>query len=229
MSKLVKFLLVVSLLGMTGCKQTGNSAKSVDLENDKSKFSYALGLEIGGSLKRLNTDIDIDAFVLALTDTLKGGTAKMTGKEAMEIKQTHFKGLQDKQKLKNTSEGETFLEKNKGNKGVITTESGLQYIVLSEGTGPKALKTDKVSVHYKGTLIDGTEFDSSHKRGKPAEFSVTGVIPGWTEALQLMNVGSKFKVFIPSKLAYGERGAGAQIGPNSTLIFEMELLEIKAK
>ena len=128
---------------------------------------------------------------------------------------------------KNMEEGEKFLSENKKKKGIVTTKSGLQYIVLSEGNGARPKATDKVKVHYKGTLIDGTEFDSSYKRGEPAVFQVKGVIPGWTEALQLMKVGSKYNLFIPSNLAYGQRGAGSKIGPNVTLIFEVELLSIE--
>ncbi|MBW2412326.1 MAG: FKBP-type peptidyl-prolyl cis-trans isomerase, partial [Deltaproteobacteria bacterium] len=144
-------------------------------------------------------------------------------RQVQESRQTQMAALSEK----NRADGEAFLAANKNKEGVVTTASGLQYKVLKKGDGPKPQNNDRVSVHYRGTLLDGTEFDSSYKRGKPATFQVNGVIRGWTEALQLMNVGSKYQLFIPSDLAYGTRGAGRKIGPNSTLIFDVELLGIE--
>lgn len=191
------------------------------------EFSYALGMDVGESLKRLDTGIDLDAFMKAIEDSLKDKELLLTREEASKIKKDFFMKIQKEVSEKNIKEGEAFLAENKKKKGVITTDSGLQYMVIKEGDGRKPKETDRVKVHYRGTLIDGTEFDSSHKRGQPATFQVKGVIPGWTEALQLMKEGSKYRIFVPSKLAYGERGAGPQIGPNSTLIFEVELLSIE--
>jgi len=209
-------------------------APEKQLKTSSEKLSYALGLDIGASLKKLETDIDLPSFARGVTDSFKGSKPLLTPQQATEIRNEFFKKRQEEraQKMKelggkNRKEGEAFLAENKKKRAVVTTASGLQYTVLGKGDGPKPKGTDRVSVNYRGTLIDGTEFDSSYKRGQPATFRVTGVIPGWTEALQLMNVGSKYHLFIPSNLAYGERGAGQQIGPNATLIFEVELLSIE--
>jgi FKBP-type peptidyl-prolyl cis-trans isomerase len=198
------------------------------------RSSYAIGQNVGGSLKATNMTIDIPAFVQGLRDTLEGKKPLLTAEEAMAVMQEFSQKARDaevqkrdEQSAKNLQDGQAFLETNKARTGVTTTASGLQYEVITQGTGAKPKATDKVSVHYRGTLIDGTEFDSSYTRGQPATFQLDAVIPGWTEALQLMPVGSKYKVFLPPTLAYGERGAGAQIGPNSTLIFEVELLSIE--
>jgi len=198
------------------------------------RSSYAIGQNVGASLKATNMTIDIPAFVQGLRDTLEGKKPLLTAEEAMAVMQEFSQKARDaeiqkrdEQAAKNLQDGQAFLETNKARTGVTTTASGLQYEVITQGTGAKPKATDKVSVHYRGTLIDGTEFDSSYTRGEPATFQLDAVIPGWTEALQLMPVGSKYKVFLPPTLAYGERGAGAQIGPNSTLIFEVELLSIE--
>jgi FKBP-type peptidyl-prolyl cis-trans isomerase len=211
------------------------AAEEQKLKTPAEELSYVLGMDVGNSLKRFGAEINLDIFMEALQKTLQGEETALTPQRAREIKQAFMQKRREQQAVerkaageKNLSEGEAFLAENKTKEGVITTESGLQYQVVKEGDGPKPKATDKVSVHYKGTLLDGTEFDSSHKRGKPATFPVKGVIAGWTEALQLMPVGSSYKLFIPAKLAYGERGAGGQIGPNSTLIFEVDLLEIAA-
>ncbi|MFC1584610.1 FKBP-type peptidyl-prolyl cis-trans isomerase [Fibrobacterota bacterium] len=213
------------LMVLAGCEQ--DSSPKANLNTPDGKFSYAIGLEIGGSLKNLKAEIDLGSLMQGIKDTLLDGNPQMTATEAMELKKAHFQAIQEGLKKKNMDEGESFLAENKKKPGIITTESGLQYEIMAEGSGDKPTPEDKVSVHYTGTLLDGTEFDSSRKRGQPVTFDVKGVIPGWTEVLQLMQVGSKFRVFIPSKLAYAERGAGQKIGPNATLIFEMELLEIK--
>ena len=220
-------------LSALSCGSSDQPAK-VDLNDPAAKFSYALGLEIGSSLKQLQTDIDMAVFARGVEDNLTGREPLLTPQQAAEVKQEFFKKMQEERTQKNKDlseknrkEEEEFLAANKKKDGVITTASGLQYEVLTEGDGAKPKDTDEVTVHYRGTLIDGTEFDSSYGRGEPATFPVKGVISGWTEALQLMKVGSKYRLFIPSSLAYGERGAGQVIGPNATLIFEVELLGIK--
>jgi FKBP-type peptidyl-prolyl cis-trans isomerase len=203
------------------------------LKTPSEELSYALGMDVGNSLKRFGAEVEINSFMEAVQATLEGGDTLLTPEQARKVTKD-FVLEQRKKKLaerkvageKNLAEGEAFMAENKTKEGVITTDSGLQYQIIKEGEGPKPAATDKVTVHYRGTLLDGTEFDSSHKRGKPATFRVKGVIPGWTEALQLMPVGSTYKLFIPPKLAYGERGSGSKIGPNSTLIFEVELLAI---
>jgi FKBP-type peptidyl-prolyl cis-trans isomerase len=194
-----------------------------------------IGLDMGAYLKNMGINVDRAALLQGITDTLTSKKHLMTPEEVTKLKEEYGKKMQEQQMSKakvsgekNAKEGAEFLAKNKTQKDVITTASGLQYTITKQGTGPKPKSTDMVSVNYRGTLLDGKEFDSSYKRGQPATFPVTGVIPGWTEALQLMNVGTKAKLFIPSNLAYGERAAGPDIGPNSTLIFEIELLEIKA-
>jgi len=204
------------------------------LKTDKDKLSYAMGMDLGGQLKTNSVAIDPAVFARGLADALSGGKTLLTDAEAkavisqlqmtMVAKQTAAVKLLGE---KNKAEGDAFLAANKAKAGVVTLPSGLQYKVVTAGTGRKPLATDTVECHYRGTLIDGTEFDSSHKRGQPASFPVDKVIKGWTEALQLMPVGSKWQVFIPRALAYGERGGGPSIGPNATLIFEIELLGIK--
>lgn len=204
------------------------------LETSKERLSYALGMDIASFLKTLGTEIDVAVFVQGLQDSFEGKETLLTGEEAAEIKNDFVRRRQEgraeemkKLAEENRKEGEAFLAKNKKQKGVMTTASGLQYTVLEEGKGPKPKKSDRVRVHYRGMLLDGTEFDSSYKRGQPATFPLTGVIPGWTEGLQLMKVGSKYKLFVPSNIAYGERGRPPRIGPNATLIFEVELLGIE--
>ena len=171
-----------------------------------------------------------------INDTLSGAKPLMASDQVMAVQQEFSKTMQEKQMAemkaeseKNTKEGSEFLAKNKSEKGVVTTASGLQYTILKQGTGAKPTATDIVSVNYRGTFIDGKEFDNSYTRGQPATFPVNGVIPGWTEALQLMPVGTKVKLFVPGNLGYGERGMGQQIPPNKTLLFEVELLSIQPK
>lgn len=208
--------------------------------NEKDKVSYALGMNIasslGANLKRQNVDVNTDVLLQALKDGLTGGKTLMTEEEAQNTLRQFMAELQQKQEAKmkeaadaNKKEGDAFLAANKSKPGVVTLPSGLQYKIIKEGTGPKPAATDSVVCNYRGTLINGKEFDSSYKRGEPATFPVSGVIKGWTEALQLMPVGSKWELYIPPDLAYGARGAGADIGPNSTLIFEIELLSIQGK
>ena len=168
----------------------------------------------------------MDILINAFEKQLKGDSAQMDAAKANAMIQKFFEKVSTKEAAKNAEEGKTFLEQNKTKEGVITTASGLQYEILKAGEGPKPTADQSVKCHYHGTLIDGKVFDSSVDRGEPATFNVSQVIPGWTEALQLMPVGSKWKLYIPGELAYGERGAGKDIGPNTTLIFEVELLEI---
>jgi FKBP-type peptidyl-prolyl cis-trans isomerase FklB len=205
------------------------------LKTDDQKISYMIGLDMGAYLKNLGITIDRAALDQGIEDTLMAHKQLMTKEEISKLKEDFGRKMQAQQMSKakvtgdkNAKEGADFLAKNKTEKGVITTASGLQYTIIKEGTGAKPKSTDMVSVNYRGTTLDGKEFDSSYKRGQPATFPVTGVIPGWTEALLLMKVGTKAKLFIPANLAYGERAAGPDIGPNSTLVFELELLEIKA-
>jgi len=206
-----------------------------DLTNPKQKTSYALGVNIGSSLKAQELDLDAKALAAGVADAL-GGKPALTEDEVrdtlMKLRQdVAAKSAAEAAKYadgpKNLKDGEAFLAENAKKEGVKTTPSGLQYKVLKSGTGEMPKKTDTVTVHYTGTLIDGTVFDSSVQRGQPATFPVGGVIPGWTEALQMMKVGDKWQLFLPAKLAYGEQSPSPKIGPNSTLIFEVELLGIE--
>jgi FKBP-type peptidyl-prolyl cis-trans isomerase len=206
------------------------------LETPKDKLSYSIGMNIGKSLKRDNVEVDPDLLLRGVKDVLGGGTPLMTDEEAQSTLNELQADLRKKQEQEvqqlaetNKKEGEAFLAANKTKAGVVALPSGLQYKILQEGTGPKPTAADTVTVNYRGTLVNGTEFDSSYKRGQPASFPVGGIIKGWTEALLLMPVGSKWQLFIPPELAYGPRQAGPAIGPNSTLVFEVELLSIQAK
>ncbi|HEY6769559.1 MAG TPA: FKBP-type peptidyl-prolyl cis-trans isomerase [Candidatus Sulfotelmatobacter sp.] len=218
---------------------TGTSAKTaapLALKTQKEKFSYALGMNIGSGMKRQSVPIDPAILARGLKDAMAGGKTLMTEDEARttlaqmqnEVRQKQQAKMQE-QGAANKKVGDAFLAENKSKEGVVTLPSGLQYKILKEGTGPKPSASDSVVCNYRGTLIDGKEFDSSYKRGQPATFPVTGVIKGWTEALQLMSVGSKWQLFVPADLAYGDRGAGADIGPGATLIFEVELMSITDK
>jgi len=236
MMKSIWVIIAILILSMSlpACTPVEKQITKKDLETDADKISYALGMEFGPSLKPFENEIDIALFARGVEDSLKGKDVLLTPEETEEIMKMISKQVQtyrqkEKNLLaeKNLKEGEEFLAENKKKKGVVTTESGLQYIVLHEGNGPKPKKTDLVKVHYRGILIDGTEFDSSYKRGKSVVFSLQSIIPGWIEALQLMNVGSKHTLFIPPNLGYGDSGAGRRIGPNSVLIFEVELLGIE--
>lgn len=192
------------------------------------KLSYALGMSMASNLKQSGLDcINVDDFAGAIKAYFNGEKMQMTADEAQSAINEFFAKQKTEVMSKNKKAGEEFLAKNKNNEGVITTASGLQYKVLIAGNGPKPKETDTVDCHYEGRLIDGTVFDSSYRRGQSAQFPVNGVIPGWIEALQLMPVGSKWQLYIPSELAYGEYGAGEAIEPNSTLIFDVELLGIK--
>jgi FKBP-type peptidyl-prolyl cis-trans isomerase len=217
-------------------KRAPAKAAPLTLKTPKEKASYALGMNFGTGLRKQSIDIDPAILARGLRDSFSNGKTFLTEDEAKAVL-TQLQGDVRKRQQElaqqlgeaNKVQGLEFLEANKIKDGVVTLPSGLQYKVLQEGTGPKPAPTDTVVCNYRGTLLDNTEFDSSYKRGQPATFPVTGVIKGWTEALQLMPVGSKWQLFIPSALAYGEHGAGGQIGPNATLIFEVELLSIQSK
>ena len=209
-------------------------AADPQLKDQKDKVSYSIGLDIGSTLKRQLIDVNEEVLNRGIQDGISGQKALMTEDQMKETMQGFQKDMLAKQAAakkeageKNGTAGKKFLEENKAKPGVKTAADGLQYKVEKEGTGPMPKATDTVKVNYRGTTIEGTEFDSSYKRGEPATFPVNRVIKGWTEALQLMKVGSKYQLFIPSDLAYGERGAGADIGPNSVLIFDVELLGIE--
>lgn len=199
------------------------------LKDEKDKISYALGLNLGAHLRRDRVAVDPNLILQGIKDALAGGNTLMTDEEAGAALAELQNDLRAREGAMSKQEGEAFLAANKSKEGVVTLSSGLQYKILTQGTGPKPGLNDSVVCNYQGTLINGTEFDSSYKRGQPLTFPLSGVIKGWTEALQLMPVGSKWQLFIPSDLAYGEKGAGPSIPPGSTLIFQVELLSIKGK
>lgn len=221
--------LVIVLALSASCQQSG---KKVKLVTNIDSVSYAIGVLVGSNnLKQLETapggdEINKEAMAAAFRASTLNEDSIISPEEANALVQKFFEGAGERKAQKNLEEGNAFLEKNKARAGVTTTESGLQYEILTAGTGAMPTAADQVRVHYHGTLIDGKVFDSSVDRGEPVVFGVGQVIPGWTEALQLMPVGSKWKIYLPSQIAYGERGAGGDIGPNAALIFEVELLEI---
>jgi FKBP-type peptidyl-prolyl cis-trans isomerase len=218
-------------------KPSAPAPRPLTLDTQKDKASYAIGMNIGRSMKKDNVDIDPEILARGLKDALTGAKPLLTDEETQAVLSSLQNDVRKRQQetfnqalAKNKEEGDAFLAANKGKPGVVALPSGLQYKVIQNADGPKPSATDTVVCNYKGTLIDGTEFDSSYKRGQPATFPVNQVIKGWTEALQLMPVGSKWELYIPSNLAYGERGTqGGPIGPNETLIFEVELLSIQQK
>jgi FKBP-type peptidyl-prolyl cis-trans isomerase FklB len=212
------------------------SAVVPPLTTQKDRFSYALGMDLGTNLRKQSVPVDPNILARGMKDALAGGKTALTDDQAKaaltevqnDLRKKHEEQAQQAGEA-NKKEGEAFLAANKSKDGVVALPSGLQYKILTQGTGPKPAASDSVVCNYRGTLLNGTEFDSSYKRGQPATFPVSGVIKGWTEALQLMPVGSKWQLFIPSDLAYGERAPGPEIAPDSTLIFEVELLSIQAK
>lgn len=198
-----------------------------NLNGELEKLSYALGLSIAGNLIQSGVKtIQPELFLSAITDAFGGKQPLLSANEANQILENYFTKINQASQNKNAEEGTKFLEENSTKDDVTVLASGLQYSVIKEGNGAKPQASSQVKCHYHGTLIDGTVFDSSVDRGQPAVFPVNGVIKGWVEALQLMNEGSKWRLFIPPELAYGEQGAGGSIGPNTTLIFDVELLEI---
>jgi len=223
--KLLNYLTITLL-----CFYAGNLFAATKLKTDSQRFSYAVGVQISSGLKREALDIDLDALTQAIRDVMGDAKLKMTQDEIRAA----IKSMQDKKVAERTKKGEAaklagkaFLKKNKKKDGITALVSGVQYKIIKAGKGKKPTAKDSVVAHYRGTLIDGTVFDSSYERKKPATFTVSGVIKGWQEVLPLMSVGSKWQVFIPAELAYGERGASAGIGPGETLIFDIELIEIK--
>ncbi len=244
MKRMMLFFMVMALSISVGTisaaeAKKGNAVKSGKGPVEfKQKVGYAIGLNIGGSLRKDGIELDMSWLFKGIEDALREQTPQLSEAEIMttmklfqeEMQKKMMKKMAERTNLGRQSkiEGEKFLAANKKKPGVQTTASGLQYKVIKEGTGPKPTAKDEVTVHYRGTLLNGKEFDSSYKRNEPATFPVRGVIPGWTEVLQLMNTGSTWEVYIPSELAYGERGMGQDILPNSTLIFTVELISVKA-
>ncbi len=229
MKKALLALACLGLLAPTACAQ-----EKPPVQTEQQKISYSLGYSIGRDFSQKQLDIDADVLLRGMQDALADRTTALSEEEMRQAMMNLQKKMMAQQQQQvqqladqNEQAGKAFLTENRQKEGVKTTMSGLQYKVISKGTGKKPGQGDKVTVHYRGRLLDGTEFDSSYKRNKPATFPVGGVIPGWTEALQLMKEGAKWQLFIPAKLAYGEKGAGPMIGPNATLIFDVELLSIE--
>jgi FKBP-type peptidyl-prolyl cis-trans isomerase len=233
--KIKSLLLFATIVAFSvaSCQQ-GMTGKKVDLKTDIDSTSYALGVLIGQQNKQGlenfpgGEDINVEVMAQAFLQFLKDEETLLDPEAANEVVGRFFESANTRSAQKNLEEGNAFLEKNKEKTGITVTESGLQYEVITEGTGPKPGPEDVVKVHYHGTLMDGKVFDSSVDRGEPVEFPVGQVIPGWTEALQLMSVGSKWKIYLPGNLGYGDRGAGGDIGPNAVLVFDVELIEIVA-
>jgi len=230
----IRWVAVLAMLLMAAGAAAEGTAPKEKLTEKKDRISYSIGMDIGRNLQRQSFEVDPELLSRGIRDIFSGGETLLTEeeqkqtladlqKELMAKQQEHVRAMMEK----NRKDGEEFLAANGKKEGVVTLPSGLQYKVLTEGSGPSPKLTDTVETNYRGTLLDGTEFDSSYKRGQTATFPVNGVIEGWKEALQKMKVGDKWQLFVPSDLAYGERGAGRDIGPNQTLIFEVELLGIK--
>ncbi len=236
MKKLCMAALAALILGLPACGSSKEAAPTLDVKTREDKISYGIGMDIAGNLQSFPFKLNPDLVAQGIKDSLSGAKPLVADKdlqEAMQSMQTEMMAKQamENEKMKtvgeqNKADGAKFLEENKKKEGVVTTKSGLQYKVITKGSGPKPKPEDVVMVHYRGALINGTEFDSSYARNQPAKFPVGGVIPGFAEALQLMEVGSKFQVVIPSELAYGDKQAGPNIAPNSVLVFDLELTEI---
>jgi len=230
---LITVILCLFVLNSISFSEELKKKQIKTLKTDKDKVSYSLGLEIGKSFKALKNDIDLNILWQGFSDSVNEHKLLLSTEESQAVKREFLSRIKQERQSKmknaaeeNRKEGMTFLLDNKTKAGVITTQSGLQYKIIRKGDGPKPKSSDQVKVHYRGSLINGEEFDSSYKRGTPATFRLDAVIKGWQEGLQLMSPGSKYEFFIPSELAYGERGAGSMIGPNATLLFEVELLDI---
>jgi len=227
----IMFLLVL----VVGCAaEEAKVAPEVTLDTPMSRISYTIGVNIGQDFKTQKMEVDADILLMGMKDSLAGKELRLTDEEMVSEIQTFQQEMQAKMAAemegvaaKNLADGEAFLAENAKQEGVEVTESGLQYKVLEPGEGDSPEAADVATVHYRGTLIDGTQFDSSYDRGQPATFPVGGVIAGWTEALQLMKPGAKWQLTIPAELAYGERGAGQDIGPNATLLFDVELISVE--
>ena len=221
-------------LAVLALTSTGFAQGTTELKSENDKVSYSIGLDIGSTFKKQKMDINLEILTAGMKDGVSGKTPLLNEAQVKETMAAFSKSMVEKQaaeakeaSAKNAAAGEKFLAENKTKEGVKTTASGLQYKVMKEGTGASPKETDMVVVNYKGTLINGTEFDSSYKRNEPATFPVNRVIKGWTEALLLMKPGAKYQIFVPASLGYGERGAGQDIGPNETLIFDVELVSVK--
>lgn len=232
--RLLAVAACASLLFACAKKEDTAAAPAGELTTDAQKFGYSIGVDLGRSLQPVKDQVDLASLKAGLDDVYAGTEPKLDDAAREEVKNTVAKKMQEKQLAeraeqakKSDEEGKKFLEENAKKEGVKTTASGLQYQVITEGSGKSPTAEDKVTVHYKGTLINGEEFDSSYARGEPVTFPLANVIPGWTEGLQLMKPGAKYKLVIPSALGYGERGAGVKIGPNSTLVFEVELISVE--
>ncbi len=225
---LIITLVAIFALGLSACNGGSVSGQDVKIENQTDSVSYALGHSVGTNLKGQFPDVDPQIIAQALAEAFEGKENKIfeNAQAADNYIRTYMRVASEKKANENQAKGVAFLAENAKKSGVMTTASGLQYEVIKEGAGEKPVAESMVKVHYHGTTIEGEVFDSSVDRGEPAQFPLNGVIKGWTEGLQLMTVGSKYKFYIPSELAYGPRGAGAKIGPNSALVFEVELLEI---
>jgi FKBP-type peptidyl-prolyl cis-trans isomerase FklB len=228
----MKSALIYSVVALALGFGSVYGAEGAPLKDNKEKFSYALGMSLGNNLRRSGIpldEIDPNAIMEGVKEGYDLSKARLTESEARDVIMSTQREARTRLAEKNKKEGEKFLEENKKKEGVVTLPSGLQYKVIAEGSGDSPKPDDMVTVNYRGTLVDGTEFDSSYKRGQPAKFGVNGVIKGWSEALQLMKPGAKWQLFIPPELAYGERGSGLAIGPNSTLIFDVELLSVEQR
>ncbi len=233
-----RWLMAAAVMALAACSQGGKGAGAAkpDLDTEKAKFSYALGQDVGNSLKRLGEPIDEAAFALGVKDALSGAKPRIAPAEAQKIKAAVFRRRAEAQAKKqaeqaraNAAEAKAFLEKNAKAEGVKTTPSGLQYKVLRPGKGERPGPRDTVRVHYEGRLVDGTVFDSSYKRGRPAVFALDRVIKGFAEGIRLMRVGAKYRFWIPPELGYGVHGAPPRIPPNAVLVFDVELLGIEKK
>ena len=231
-----KILAATAVLALTlVCASCGGEGGTTvtSLDTEEQRASYAYGMDVASSMLRSGLELDVDAFVQGFRDTLEGRTPLMSDNEKVQIMQDYAASMRERQMAlaeaaasENLVAGQAFLEENKNAEGVVVTESGLQYIMLEEGSGRRPAAESRVKVNYTGTLIDGTKFDSSYDRGVPAEFPLQGVIPAWTEGVQLLKEGGKIRLFAPPELAYRERGAPPVIGPNATLIFDIELIEV---
>ncbi|MFC1747433.1 FKBP-type peptidyl-prolyl cis-trans isomerase [Pseudomonadota bacterium] len=225
----MKKFLVAALFSAAGVGIGAGQALAVTLDTDDKRLSYIMGFQVAQQIKAEGVDLDMTAFTQAFDDVKADKEPRLSNEDIQatmqRVQEARMKEAQA-QGAKNKAEGQKFLADNAKKKGVKTTDSGLQYKVLNAGKGKMPAGTDMVEVHYRGTLIDGTEFDSSYSRGEPTSFPVNGVIKGWTEALMMMKEGAKWELYIPAELAYGPRGAGAMIGPDATLVFEVELLKV---
>jgi FKBP-type peptidyl-prolyl cis-trans isomerase FkpA/FKBP-type peptidyl-prolyl cis-trans isomerase FklB len=226
--KFKALVLCAALLSLAACENQEAAQTQLNIEADDDRFSYALGMVIGERVLKQYGDVNYDLMLAGIKAQHKDAETLISFDEAGEALKAQLEKTLATQTEENKSRGADYLKSHAEKEGVQVTESGLQYIVITEGDGVKPKPTDEVTVHYRGTLIDGSEFDSSYSRNAPTSFGVSQVIPGWTEGLQLMSIGSKFLFVIPYELGYGERGAGGSIGPYETLIFEVELLEIKS-